>query len=46
MHYAVVIPLETKESALKVLTVVLDSGLYAIIEERPDIKENGGQNGS
>lgn len=34
MHYAVIIPVRTKESAEAILVAVLDSGIEAFIEER------------
>lgn len=34
MHYAVIIPTKTKESAKTMLSIILQSGLMAFIEER------------
>lgn len=39
MHYAVIIPVTTKESAEKVLAVIINSGLGAFIEPRVDNNE-------
>lgn len=39
MHYAVIIPIKTREKAELVLTAVLASGMGAFIEERLDKDE-------